>query len=59
MKSGETGFYVAQGFPRSESQFMETDDLVARVIGWFYGDNKQKTAVAEKFETNDWAYPSL
>lgn len=59
MKNGETGFYVAQGFPRSESHFIETDDLVARVIGWFYGDNKQKTVVAERFETNGWAYPSL
>lgn len=59
LKNGETGFYPSQGLPRNGSTYLETDDLVVRVIGWFYGDNKQKTAVAELFEKNGWAYPSL
>lgn len=59
LKNGETGFYPAQGLPRNGSMYLELDDLVVRVIGWFYGTNKQKTAVAELFERNGWAYPSL
>ena len=59
LRNGETGFYPAQGLPRNGSMYLELDDLVVRVIGWFYGTNKQKTTVAELFERNGWAYPSL
>lgn len=59
IRNGETGFYLEQGLPRSGNMYLETDDLVARVIGWFYGDTKQKTAITALFEKNGWAYPSL